>query len=72
MALTQNGVSREDAYKLVQKNAMETWHDGGMLIDRLKADPDVTAALSADQLEALFDLDQHFARVDVIFDRVFA
>ena len=72
LALTQNGVSREDAYKLVQKNAMETWHEGGMLIDRLKADAEVTAALSDDQLHALFDLDQHFARVDVIFDRVFS
>ena len=72
LALTQNGVSREDAYKLVQKNAMETWHDGGMLIDRLKADKDVTAALSDAELDALFNLDQHFACVDVIFDRVFS
>ena len=72
LALTQHGVSREDAYRLVQKNAMETWHEGGMLIDRLKADKDVTAALSEDQLDAVFDLDQHFSRVDVIFDRVFA
>jgi len=71
LALTQHGVSREDAYKLVQKNAMETWHEGGMLIDRLKADPDVMAALSEETLEALFNLDQHFARIDVIFDRVF-
>jgi adenylosuccinate lyase len=71
LALTQHGVSREDAYKLVQKNAMETWHEGGMLIDRLQADPDVMAALSKETLEALFNLDQHFARIDVIFDRVF-
>jgi len=71
LALTQHGVSREDAYKLVQKNAMETWHEGGMLIDRLQADPDVMAALSKETLEALFNLDQHFSRIDVIFDRVF-
>ena len=71
LALTQNGVSREDAYRLVQKNAMETWHEGGMLIDRLKADPEITAALSESVLDDLFNLDQHFAKVDYIFDRVF-
>ena len=71
LALTQHGVSREDAYRLVQKNAMETWHEGGMLIDRLKADPEITAALSESVLDDLFNLDQHFAKVDYIFDRVF-
>ena len=71
LALTQNGVSREDAYVMVQRNAMATWKDGGSYRDRLKADTDVAAALSADDIDALFDLDQHFRHVDTIFARVF-
>ncbi len=72
LALTQNGMSREDAYRVVQKNAMETWHEGGSYLARLKADTDIAGVLTADQLDALFDLDQHFAKVDMIFDRVFS
>ena len=72
LALTQKGVSREDAYKMVQVNAMETWHNGGSYLERLKADPGIQSALSDDELDALFDLDQHFARIDTIFERVFA
>jgi len=72
LALTQRGVSREDAYKMVQVNAMETWHNGGSYLERLKADPDIQEALSDEELDALFDLDQHFARIDTIFERVFA
>jgi adenylosuccinate lyase len=72
LALTQKGVSREDAYKMVQVNAMETWHNGGSYLERLKADPDIQEALSDEELDALFDLDQHFARIDTIFERVFA
>ena len=71
LALTQHGMSREDAYQVVQKNAMETWHEGGSYLDRLKADDDIKTVLTHDQLDALFDLDQHFAKVDLIFDRVF-
>ena len=73
LALTQAGVSRENAYALVQRNAMRVWESDGALslLDLLKADADVTAALAADQLEALFDLDYHFAHVDTIFARVF-
>jgi adenylosuccinate lyase len=72
LALIQHGMSREDAYRVVQKNAMETWHEGGSYIERLKADKDITGVLTAKQLDALFDLDQHFAKVDLIFDRVFS
>jgi adenylosuccinate lyase len=72
LALTQHGMSREDAYRIVQKNAMETWQKGGSYLERLKADKDIAGVLSAKQLEALFDLDQHFANVDLIFDRVFS
>jgi adenylosuccinate lyase len=73
LALTQAGLSREDSYALVQRNAMKVWEsDGGLsLLDLLKADPDVTAKLSHQQLEELFDLDYHFKRIDTIFARVF-
>ena len=73
LALTQAGVSREDAYRLVQRNAMKVWESDGQLslLDLLKADPDVTAALPAQEIEAGFDLDYHFKHVDTIFARVF-
>ncbi|MCR2834579.1 adenylosuccinate lyase [Parerythrobacter lacustris] len=73
LALTQAGVSREDAYRLVQRNAMKVWESDGalMLLDLLKADPEVTAALPVDELEDRFDLEYHFKHVDTIFARVF-
>jgi len=71
LALTQKGVSREDAYRLVQKNAMRAFAGEGVLLDLLKADPDVTAVLSQDELASLFDLGFHFKYVDAIFKRVF-
>ncbi|MGC1270038.1 MAG: adenylosuccinate lyase [Croceibacterium sp.] len=73
LALTQAGVSREDAYRLVQRNAMKVWDSDGQLslLDLLKADPEVTAALTPAQLEEKFDLEYHFKQVDRIFDRVF-
>ena len=73
LALTQAGLSREDSYSLVQRNAMQVWGSDGklQLLDLLKADPEVTAKLSDAKLEKLFDLDYHFRRIDVIFERVF-
>ena len=73
LALTQAGVSREDSYRLVQRNAMKVWESDGALslLDLLKADPEVTAALSAEELEDKFDLGYHHAHVDTIFNRVF-
>jgi adenylosuccinate lyase len=73
LALTQAGVSREDSYKLVQRNAMKVWESDGALslLELLKGDAEVTAALTPAQLEALFDLDYHFKHVDTIFARVF-
>ncbi|MBL8697174.1 MAG: adenylosuccinate lyase [Alphaproteobacteria bacterium] len=71
LALTQGGVSREDAYRIVQTNAMATWREGGSLKDRLLADATVRAHLAAKEIEALFDLDYHFKHVDRIFERVF-
>ncbi|TGX50118.1 adenylosuccinate lyase [Sphingomonas gei] len=74
LALTQAGVSREDSYRLVQRNAMKVWESDGelSLLELLKADPEVTAALSVEELEDKFDLGYHFAQVDTIFERVFA
>jgi len=73
LALTQAGVSREDAYALVQRNAMKVWESGGALslLDLLKADADVTAALTPAELKEKFDLAYHFREVDTIFARVF-
>jgi adenylosuccinate lyase len=73
LALTQAGVSREDAYALVQRNAMKVWESGGALslLDLLKADEQVTAALPPEALEEKFDLSYHFKHVDTIFARVF-
>ena len=69
LALTQAGVSREDAYRLVQRNAMPVWRGEGQFLDLLKADEEVV--LSDADLEALFDLGYHFKHVDTIFNRVF-
>jgi adenylosuccinate lyase len=73
LALTQAGLSREDAYALVQRSAMKVWESDGALslLDLLKADPEVSKRLSHDQLEALFDLGYHLKHVDTIFERVF-
>ncbi len=71
LALTQKGVSREDAYALVQRNAMKVWQEGRDFRTELAADPEVAAALSPAELEANFDLDYHTRHVETIFARVF-
>src|SRR5271156_224352 len=71
LALTQKGVSREEAYALVQRHAMAALEQGGRFADQLKADKDVSGALGDAELEALFDLGYHFKHVDTIFARVF-
>jgi adenylosuccinate lyase len=73
LALTQAGLTRDDSYRLVQRNAMKVWESDGSLslLDLLKADADVTARLSNAELESLFDLGYHFKHVDTIFTRVF-
>jgi adenylosuccinate lyase len=71
LALTQKGCSREDAYIYVQRNAMRVWNEKKSYMPLLKEDSDIASYLSADELEALFDLDQHFRHVDTIFARVF-
>jgi adenylosuccinate lyase len=71
LALTQKGVTREDAYALVQCNAMKAWRGEGDFLALLKADREVRKHLSEKELAANFDLDFHFAQVDAVFRRVF-
>ncbi|MDD2868813.1 adenylosuccinate lyase [Neomegalonema sp.] len=71
LALTQKGVSREDAYRLVQRNAMKVWEQGKDFLTELKADAEVTKALSPEELEGFFDLGHHTRHVETIFARVF-
>jgi adenylosuccinate lyase len=71
LALTQKGSPREDAYRLVQRNAMKTWREGGDFQTLLVADPDVGKYLTPTEIAANFDLDYHLKEVDSIFTRVF-
>ncbi len=71
LALTQKGLGREEAYRLVQKHAMRAWNGEGALLDLLRADPQVSGALPGKELDALFDLAYHFRHVDTVFKRVF-
>lgn len=71
LALVEKGVSREDSYRLVQRNAMRTWNGEGDLLDLLKKDEEVSSRLTDAELESLFDLGYHFKQVDTIFQRVF-
>ncbi|MDP9104100.1 MAG: adenylosuccinate lyase [Pseudomonadota bacterium] len=71
LELTQKGMSREDAYAAVQRNAMRVWRGEGRFIEFLKSDPEVQPHLTDAELEALFDLGYHFKHVDTIFGRVF-
>jgi adenylosuccinate lyase len=71
IALTQAGVPREDAYRLVQRNAMKVWAGEGDFLTLLKADPEVRGKLSDTEIETNFDLGYHFKHVDTIFQRVF-
>jgi adenylosuccinate lyase len=71
LALAQKGVARDDAYALVQRNAMAVWRGEGEFLKLLQADRDVAKVLSAQELEALFDLGYHLENVDTIFERVF-
>ncbi|ODA68873.1 Adenylosuccinate lyase [Methyloligella halotolerans] len=71
LALTNAGVSREDAYRLVQRNAMKVWEGDADFLTELLEDPDVTGALTEEQIRAQFDLGYHTKHVDTIFERVF-
>lgn len=73
LALTQNGISREDAYTIVQRSAMKVWESNGALklLDALKTDADVTARVSASELQKIFDYKDYLKHLDVVFARVF-
>ena len=69
--LTQAGVSREDAYSIVQRNAMKVWEEGADFLTLLKGDADVTNAINEKELEELFNMEYHTKNVNTIFKRVF-
>ena len=71
LALVETGLSREDAYSLVQRNAMAAWSDKASFLERLLADPDVSARLTAEQVRSLFDPGHYSRNADLIFERVF-
>jgi adenylosuccinate lyase len=71
LALTQAGLSREDAYALVQRNAMKAWEQGKDFLTELKGDKDVVAKISPADLDGMFDIAYHTKHVDTIFNRVF-
>jgi adenylosuccinate lyase len=71
LALTQAGISREDSYRLVQRNAMKVWEEGANFAAELKADPEVSAKLSDAEIDDKFDMGYHTKHVDTIFKRVF-
>jgi adenylosuccinate lyase len=71
LALVKKGLAREEGYKLVQRNAMKAWQGEGDFAKLLKADPEVSAKLSAAEIDSIFDLEHHLRYVDTIFDRVF-
>ena len=72
LALVEKECSREDAYRLVQQNAMRTWAGEGVFLDFLKADAEIKERLTDAELDDLFDMDYHMAQVDTIFARVFS
>ena len=72
LALTQAGLSREDAYRLVQRNAMKVWEEGKDFKTELKNDPEVTKVLANEKIDEQFDLEYHTKHVDTIFQRVFS
>ncbi|MCC6451547.1 MAG: adenylosuccinate lyase [Acidobacteria bacterium] len=72
LALTQKGVSREDAYVLAQRNAMKVWDEGGTFRERVENDADITSVLSPDEIARVFDLKYYLRNVDKVFARVFA
>ncbi len=71
LALTQKGMSREDAYAAVQRNAMKVWRGEGAFVDFLLADPDVSPHMSEAELRSVFDIEHHTRHVDTLFARVF-
>lgn len=72
LALTKKNISREDAYKLTQRNSLKAWDEQKDFKDLLKADPEVTALLSEEEIEGCFSLDPYLDKINYIYDKVFA
>ena len=72
LALVDKGLTRDAAYRLVQRPAMQVWEQGGTFKERVLADPEIGKYLSTAELEELFDLKHHLRHVDELFQRVFA
>ncbi|MGH1480984.1 MAG: adenylosuccinate lyase [Geminicoccales bacterium] len=72
LALTEGGLARQQAYEIVQRNAMRAWSEKLPLLDLLRAEPEVNAHLDDGELERLFDLRHHLRHIDTIFARVFS
>jgi adenylosuccinate lyase len=71
LALTQKGVSREDAYVFAQRNAMKVWDEGGEYKDLVMKDADIRAKLSEEEIEKVFDVRHYLRNVGKVFERVF-
>jgi adenylosuccinate lyase len=71
LALTQKGVSREDAYVYAQRNAMKVWDEGGNFKDLIFADSDITSRLSREEIEKVFSYEHYLRNVGKVFERVF-
>jgi adenylosuccinate lyase len=71
LALTQSGVSREQAYEWVQRNAMKVWDEGGDFQTLVNADQDIQKHLTPEQIKSAFSLDTYLRNVDAVFERVF-
>jgi adenylosuccinate lyase len=71
LALIDKGLSRDEAYRLVQRPAMQVWEEGGEFAQRVAADPEISRRLTPVEIEAIFDVNRYFRHIDTIFDRVF-
>ena len=69
LELAQKGLLREEAYRMVQRHAMDTWENGGEFLDRIQADPEITEVLSKDEIERAFSLENALRNVDAIYAR---
>jgi adenylosuccinate lyase len=71
LALTQKGISREDAYAWTQRNAMKVWDEGGEYIELVQKDADISSHLSTEEIAHVFDVKHYLRNVEKVFDRVF-
>jgi adenylosuccinate lyase len=70
LSLTQNNISREDSYSMVQRNSMKVWNEEGSFYDLIKTDKEISSILSDEEIDDIFDLNYHLKQVETIFKRV--